>query len=108
MAGLTWYLCGLMILILITQAVSGAIGVRNIVVTPSGDLFSGQNPPENVSVSFAVNFIPEGEMTFSSSNSLGMFTDLLYAQWSNTTVLGGDANSPLTDSGENLDINGWG
>ena len=76
MARLKYYVCVLILLILIIQSVSGAVNVRNMVVTPSGDLVSGQTPPKQVSVSFAVNFVPEGGMTFSSGNTLGMFTDL--------------------------------
>ncbi|MEI6292917.1 MAG: hypothetical protein WCP36_04510 [Methanomicrobiales archaeon] len=107
MARLKWHLCMLIILILITQSVSGAINVKNMVVTPSGDLVSGQNPPQQVKISFAVNFIPEGGMTFSSGNSLVMFTDLENARWSYATVLDGNANPPLTDTGKSVDISGW-
>jgi len=107
MAGLKWYLCVLIFLILIIQSVSGTISVRNIVVTPSGDLVSGQNPPGQVLATFAVNFIPEAGMTFSSSNSLDMVTDLENARWSYATVLDGNANPPLTDTGDSLSINGW-
>jgi len=107
MAGLKWYLCVLILLFVIIQSVSGAISIRNMVVTPSGDLVSGETPPEQVLVSFAVNFIPEGGMTFSSSNTLDMFTDLKNARWSYATVLDGNANSPLTDTGDSLDISGW-
>ena len=107
MARLTWYLCMLILLILVTPSVSGAINVRNMVVSPSGDLVSGQVPPKQVSVSFAVNFVPEGGMTFSSGNTLDMFTDLENARWSYSTVLDGNANPPLTDNGNSVDINGW-
>ena len=107
MARLKWYLCMLILLILITPSVSGAINVRNMVVSPSGDLVSGQIPPKQVSVSFAVNFVPEGGMTFSSGNTLDMFTDLENARWSYSTVLDGNANPPLTDNGNSVDINGW-
>lgn len=107
MTGLKRYLCMLILLIFIIQSVSGAVIVKNMVVTPSGDLVSGQNPPKQVSVSFAVNFIPEGGMTFSSGNSLGMFTDLENAQWSYSIVLDGNANPPLTDTGKRVNINGW-
>ena len=107
MARLKWYLCVLILLILIIQSVSGAVSVRNMVVNPSGDLVSGENPPGQVLVSFAVNFIPEGGMTFSSSNTLDMFTDLKNARWSYATVLDGNANPPLTGTGNSFDINGW-
>ncbi len=107
MPRLKWYLCVLILLIIIIQSVSGAISVRNMVVNPSGDLISGQVPPKQVSVSYAVNFIPDGGMTFSSSNTLDMFTDLENARWSYSTVLDGNANPPLTDNGNSVDINGW-
>jgi|GEM_PF-3173464 len=107
MARLKWFLCVLILLILIIQSVSGAISVKNMVVSPSGDLVSGQSPPKQVSVSFAVNFVPEGGMTFSSSNSLDMFTDLENARWSYSTMLDGNANPPLTSNGNSVDIDGW-
>ncbi|MEI7433898.1 MAG: SHOCT domain-containing protein [Methanomicrobiales archaeon] len=107
MARLNYYLCVLILLILITQSVSGAINVKNMVVSPSGDLVSGKIPPGKVAVSFVVNFVPDGGMTFSSSNSLDMFTDLENARWSYSTVLDGNINPPLTDSGNSVDINGW-
>ncbi len=107
MARLKYYVCMLILLILIIQSVSGAINVRNMVVSPSGDLVSGQIPPKQVSVSFAVNFVPEGGMTFSSGNTLDMFTDLENARWSYSTVLDGNANPPLTDNGKSVEINGW-
>jgi len=107
MARLKWFLCIVILLIVIIQSVSGAINVKNMVVTPSGDLVSGQNPPQQVKISFAVNFIPEGGMTFSSGNSLVMFTDLENARWSYATVLDGNANPPLTDSGKSADLSGW-
>lgn len=107
MAKLNWYLCTFILLIVIIQSVSGAISVKNMVVTPSGDLISGQNPPEQVKVSFAVNFVPEGGLTFTSGNSLGMSTDLDNARWSYSTVLDENANSPLITNGKSVDINGW-
>lgn len=107
MARLKYYVCMLILLILIIQSVSGALNVRNMVVSPSGDLVSGQIPPKQVSVSFAVNFVPEGGMTFSSGNTLAMFTDLENARWSYSTVLDGNANPPLTDNGKSVEINGW-
>lgn len=107
MARLKWYLCVLLLLIIIIQSVSGAISVKNLVVSPSGDLVSGQNPPQLVKVSFVVNLIPEAGMTFSSDNSLDMYTDLENAHWSYATVLDGNANPPLTDTGNKLDISGW-
>ncbi len=106
MVKLNWYLCVLILLIVIIPSVSGGINVKNMVITPSGDLTSGGNPPENVKVSFAVNFIPEGGMTFTSSNSLDMFTDLGNARWSYSTVLDDNANPPVTGTG-NVSINGW-
>lgn len=107
MAGLRWYLCVVILLLFITQSVSGSITVRNMVITPSGNLVSGEEPPQEVRVSFAINFIPEGGMTFSSSNSLGMFTDLENARWSYATVIDGNPASPLVESGDSLSINGW-
>ena len=107
MAGLKGYLCALILLILIIQSVSGSISVGNIIVTPSGDLVSGQNPPKQVSVSFKVIFIPEAGVTFSDSNSLDMFTDLENAHWSYSIVLDDVANPPLTDTGKSTEINGW-
>ena len=107
MAGLKWYFCVIILLILIIPSVSGSISVGNIIVTPSGDLISGQNPPKLVSVSFKVIFIPEAGVTFSDSNSLDMFTDLENARWSYSIVLDDIANSPLTNTGKSTEINGW-
>jgi hypothetical protein len=107
MARLKWYLCVLVLLIFIIPSVSAGISVGNIIVTPSGDLVSGQTPPKQVSVSFRVNFIPESGVTFSDSNSLDMFTDLENAHWSYSIVLDDVANPPLTDTGKSAEINGW-
>jgi hypothetical protein len=107
MIGIRWYLCVLLFLILFVQSVSGVISVDNLAISPSGDLISGRSPPGQVSVSFVIDFFPEGGLTFSSSDTLGMSTDLDNAQWTYQTMLDGNADPGRTATGKNLDITGW-
>lgn len=100
-------LCVLIILILGIQSVSGAISVRDISITPGGNLISGQSPPEQVTVSYVVDFLPEGGVTFSSHNSLHMNTDLENPLWSYSTELDGFPSPESSKTGKKLDISGW-
>ena len=88
------YLSVLLFLILVIPVVSGSISVQNIAITPSGDLISGQSPPQKVSISYGINFIPSGGVTFSDSDTLGMSTDLDNAHWNYTIILDGNPNTP--------------
>ncbi len=101
------YLSVLLFLILVIPVVSGSISVQNIAITPSGDLVSGQNPPQKVSISYGINFIPSGGVTFSDSDTLGMSTDLDNARWNYTIILDGNPNTPQIANGKKLDIAGW-
>ena len=101
------YLSVLLFLILVIPVVSGSISVQNIAITPSGDLISGQNPPQKVSISYGINFIPSGGVTFSDSDTLGMSTDLDNAHWNYTIILDGNPNTPQIANGKKLDISGW-
>ncbi|MDD1719625.1 MAG: SHOCT domain-containing protein [Methanoregulaceae archaeon] len=107
MARILRYLFIFLLLILCAHSVSGAISVQNIVITPYGDLISGQSPPNRVSISYTINFIAEGGVTFQDSYTLGMSTDLDNARWSYTTLLDGVATSPLTAVGRSVNVNGW-
>ena len=107
MARFRWFLCLILALILILPSVSATISVHNIAVVPSGALVSGQNPPQEVKVSYYVTFIPEGGLTFGSGNTLGMSTDLDNPRWSYSMVLDGNPSEPTVYTGKNLDISGW-
>ncbi len=97
----------LIILIAGITAASASISVKNIAITPSGDLVSGQTPPNPVSASFVIDFNPTGGETFPSEETLTMSTDLENGQWSYITSLDGNPNPAVTANGRNLNINGW-
>lgn len=107
MTGTVRYLCVLLFLACAVQAACGAINVQNVVVNPSGDLTSGKSPPNQVRVSYVINFVPEGGMTFSADSDLIMYTDMDNAHWSYSTVLDGIAAAPLTAVGRSVTIDGW-
>jgi hypothetical protein len=107
MARTLWYLSLLLILILAVPAVSGTISIQNVVISPSGDLISGQKPPTYVSVSYKVVFFPEGGVTFSSSDTLGMSTDLDNARWNYTVLVDSVPNIQKIVNGNSVDISGW-
>ncbi|MEI6293236.1 MAG: hypothetical protein WCP36_06115, partial [Methanomicrobiales archaeon] len=77
----------LVILIAGITAASASISVKNIAITPTGDLVSGQTPPNPVTVSFVIEFDPSGGETFPSEETLTMSTDLDNGQWSYITSL---------------------
>ena len=97
----------LIILIAGIAVASASISVKNIAITPSGDLVSGQTPPNPVSASFVIDFNPTGGETFPSGETLTMSTDLENGQWSYITSLDGNPNPAVTANGRNLNINGW-
>lgn len=97
----------LLILIAGVTAVSASISVKNIAITPNGDLVSGQTPPNPVTASFVIDFISSGGETFPSGETLTMSTDLENGQWSYITSLDGNPNPAVTANGRNLNINGW-
>jgi hypothetical protein len=107
MASTKMYLSVLLFLILIVPIVSGSISVQNIAISPTGDLISGQDPPQKVSVSYGINFISSGGVTFSDSDTLGMSTDLDNAHWNYTIILDSNPNTPQVANGKKLDISGW-
>jgi hypothetical protein len=88
----------------IAQAASASLSVKNIAISPSGDLISGQT---SVSASFIVDFIAVGGETFSSSDTLKLSTDLTDAHWTKVLVLDGVDNPQPLDIGPNVNINGW-
>ena len=97
----------LIILIAGIAVASASISVKNIAITPTGDLVSGQTPPNPVTVSFVIDFNPTGGETFPSEQTLTMSTDLENGQWSYITSLDGNPNPAVTANGRNLNINGW-
>jgi hypothetical protein len=107
MASTKMYLSVLLFLILVIPVVSGSISVQNLAISPTGDLTSGQNPPQKVSISYGIKFISSGGVTFSDSDTLGMSTDLDNANWNYTIILDGNPNSPQIANGKKLDISGW-
>jgi len=100
----------LLILILLIagiSTVSASITVKNIAISPTGDLVSGQTPATPVTATFVVEFNPLGGETFPSEDTLSMSTDLENAQWSYVTSLDGNPNPAVTANGRNVNINGW-
>ena len=97
----------LIILIAGIAAASASISVKNVAITPTGDLVSGQTPPNPVTVSFVIDFTASGGETFPSEETLTMSTDLENGQWSYITSLDGNPNPAVTANGRNLNINGW-
>jgi hypothetical protein len=97
----------LIILIAGIAAVSASISVKNVAITPTGDLVSGQTPPNPVAVSFVIDFTATGGETFPSEETLTMSTDLENGQWSYITSLDGNPNPAVSANGRNLNINGW-
>ena len=97
----------LIILLAGITAASASISVKNIAITPTGDLVSGPTPPNPVTVSFVIDFNPTGGETFPSEETLTMSTDLENGQWSYITTLDGNPNPAVTANGRNLNINGW-
>ena len=107
MAALKWCIALTLLLIFTISSVSGAISVHNIVITPSGNLISGLNPPQRVSGSLTIDFIPEGGLTFDSGNDLTFQSDLDNATWDYTLVIDGNENPPTYVNGKTVDIGGW-
>lgn len=107
MARTQLYLSVLLFLILAVPAVSGTISIQNVAISPTGDLISGQKPPTYVSVSYTVVFFPEGGVTFSSSDTLGMSTDLDNARWNYTVLVDSIPNIQKIVIGNSVDISGW-
>ncbi|MCX6699937.1 MAG: hypothetical protein NTV68_08425 [Methanomicrobiales archaeon] len=97
----------LLILIAGITVAAASISVKNIAITPVGDLVSGQKPPNPVTAIFTIDFNPTGGETFPSGETLTMSTDLENGQWSYITSLDGNPNPAVTANGRNLNINGW-
>ena len=98
-------LIGFLILIFcIVQVSTAAIAVRNIDISPSSNLVSGQT---QVSVSFVIDFASTGGYTFDSENTLQMSTDLDSATWSYIIIQDGIENPAVLEVGPNININGW-
>ncbi|HVP94659.1 MAG TPA: hypothetical protein VMS89_05730 [Methanoregulaceae archaeon] len=107
MAAIKWFIALTLLLFLTISSVSGAISVHNILISPSGNLISGQTPPQRVTGSLVVDFVPEGGLTFDSGNDLTFRTDLDNATWDYTLVLDGNPNPRQYVSGKTLDLGGW-
>jgi hypothetical protein len=107
MAAIKWCIALALLLVLTVSSVSASISVHNIVISPSGTLISGQTPPQRVSGSLLIDFIPEGGLTFDSQNDLSLHSDLDNVTWDYTLVLDGNPNVPQYVNGKTLDIGGW-
>jgi hypothetical protein len=107
MAAIKWCIALALLLVLTVSSVSGAISVHNVIITPSGDLISGQNPPQKVTGSLKIDFIPEGGVTFDTGSDLSMRTDLDNATWEYTIITDGNPSSPTYINGKSVDIGGW-
>ncbi|HTY15958.1 MAG TPA: hypothetical protein VMC42_09655 [Methanoregulaceae archaeon] len=107
MAAIKWCIALALLIVLTVSSVSGAISVHNIVITPSGTLIAGQTPPQRVTGSLLVDFVPEGGLTFDSQNDLNFHTDLDNVTWDYTLILDGNPNVPQYVNGKTLDIGGW-
>ena len=104
MSPLAKYMCLLALTLCCVQAVSAGVTVKNLQITPSSDLVSGETP---VTADFIVQFTGSGGETFPAEDSLVMSTDLESAEWKMVLVNNGIENPPSTEKGRNVEVNGW-
>ncbi|MCQ8894404.1 MAG: hypothetical protein NQU46_07225 [Methanolinea sp.] len=97
------HLSFLVFLCILVQGVA-AIAVGNIVISPSGDLVSGQS---QVRSSFVINFPASGGKTFDDANTLQLSSEMDNPTWTYAIVLDGVENPSKTEIGQNVNINGW-
>jgi hypothetical protein len=86
-----------------TQSSDSPVKVRNVVVTPKGDIQAGTP----VNVSFDIKFNPTGGETFPSLRTLALVTDLQNAEWSYSTALDGNPSPVINATERNVYISGW-
>ncbi|MDD1718198.1 MAG: hypothetical protein LUO88_03885, partial [Methanoregulaceae archaeon] len=104
MSPLAQYICLLALTLCCVQAVSAGVIVKNLQITPSSDLVSGETP---VTADFVLQFTGSGGETFPTEDSLVMSTDLESAEWKMVLVQNGIENPPSTEKGRNVEVNGW-
>ena len=86
-----------------TQSSDSPIKVKNVVVTPNGDIRSGAP----MKVSFDIRFNPTGGETFPSLRTLALLTDMQNVEWSYSTAIDGNPSPLINATGRNLYISGW-
>lgn len=86
-----------------TQSSDSPIKVKNVVVTPNGDIPSGKP----MKVSFDIKFNPTGGETFPSLRTLALLTDMQNVEWSYSTAIDGNPSPLINATGRNLYISGW-
>ena len=104
MSPLAQYICLLALTLCCVQAVSAGVAVKNLQITPSSDLVSGETP---VTADFVLQFTGSGGETFPAEDSLVMSTDLESAEWKMVLVNNGIENPPSNEKGRNVEVNGW-
>ncbi len=90
-----------------TQSPDSPIRVRNVVITPNGDLQSDLKSGAPVKVSFDIKFNPAGGETFPGLRTLAMLTDLQNVEWSYSTVIDGNPSPVINGTERNVYISGW-
>jgi hypothetical protein len=86
-----------------TQSSDSPIKVKNVVVTPNGDIQSGAP----MKVSFDIKFNPTGGETFPSLRTLALVTEMKNAEWSYSTSIDGNPNPVINATERNVYISGW-
>jgi hypothetical protein len=86
-----------------TQSSDSPVRVRNVVVTPNGDI----QPGAPVKASFDIKFNPTGGETFPSLRTLAMVTEMENAEWSYSTFIDGNPNPVINATERNVYISGW-
>ncbi len=104
MSPIAQYICLLALTLCCVQAVSAGITVKNLQITPSSDLVSGETP---VTATFLIQFSGSGGETFPMDDSLIMSTELDTAQWTTVLANNGIENPPRTENGRNIEVSGW-
>jgi hypothetical protein len=86
-----------------TQSSDSPVKVKNVVVSPKGDIQAGTP----VTVSFDIKFNPSGSETFPSQRTLALLTDMQNAEWSYSTLIDGNPSPVINATERNLYISGW-
>lgn len=94
----------LVLFLCLTQVASAGILVRDICISPGGNLVSGQT---QVSGSFVIDLVPLGGYTFDEEHTLQLFTDLNSVTWSYVIIQDDIENPAILEVGQNVNINGW-
>lgn len=84
---------------------SGAISVSYFSVTPPVENLTGGL--DRVNVTFNINLIPQGGVTFEGTNTLELSTDLEDAIWHTRLIRDGNVCQDALTEGKIKDISGW-